>query len=71
MAKGILTFKREECKGCGLCIDVCPKKLLGEDMSYINVKGVHPAMINDPEACIGCGNCAIMCPDAVIKVEKE
>ena len=26
MAK--LTFKTDKCKGCGLCVDVCPKKVL-------------------------------------------
>lgn len=71
MTKGILTFNSEECKGCGVCIEVCPKKLLVEDTYYINIKGVNPAMIANPEECIACANCAIMCPDAVIKVEKE
>ena len=71
MAKAILSFQIEECKGCGICIDVCPKKLLEEDTGYINVKGVHAVKLSKPEECTACANCAIMCPDAIIKVEKE
>jgi 2-oxoglutarate ferredoxin oxidoreductase subunit delta len=71
LAKGILTINTEECKGCGICVTVCPKKLLILDESYINVKGINPCKITDADECIACASCAIMCPDAVIKVEKE
>lgn len=67
MAK--LTIAREICKGCGLCADACPKKLLALSKE-INTKGYHPIAITDQEKCIGCAFCARMCPDAVIKVEK-
>ncbi|MBP3706407.1 MAG: 4Fe-4S binding protein, partial [Clostridia bacterium] len=40
MAK--LTFKTDSCKGCGLCIDACPKKLLQLSQQKINKKGHHP-----------------------------
>ncbi len=58
------------CKGCGLCVEVCPKKLISLDKTVLNVKGYHPAQISDMELCIGCGMCAIMCPDCAISVEK-
>ena len=64
-----LTIARETCKGCGLCADVCPKKLLALSRD-INTRGYHPIDIAEPEKCIGCASCARMCPDAVIKVEK-
>ena len=64
-----LTIARETCKGCGLCADVCPKKILGLSKE-INTKGYHPISIAEQEKCIGCAFCARMCPDAVIKVEK-
>ena len=64
-----LTIAREICKGCGLCADACPKKLLALSKE-INTKGYHPIAITDQESCIGCAFCARMCPDAVIKVEK-
>lgn len=68
MAKGRVEFETARCKGCGLCVSVCPKDVLGMDKETINVKGYSPAMAVRPEECIGCGNCAIMCPDSVISV---
>ncbi len=68
MAK--LTFKTDFCKGCGLCVDACPKKLIRFAPDKINMKGHHPAEITDQAACIGCAFCAQMCPDCVIKVER-
>lgn len=66
-----VTFNKQLCKGCGLCVDSCPKKILVLNKNEINAKGYHPAMITDQEACIACAMCAMMCPDVVIKVEKE
>ena len=40
MAK--LTFKTDKCKGCGLCVDACPKKVLRLSPDKINQKGHHP-----------------------------
>ena len=68
MAK--LTFQTERCKGCGLCINACPKGVLALDATRINSKGHHPITEQHPEACIGCAFCATMCPDCVIQVER-
>ena len=68
MAK--LTFKTDRCKGCGLCVDACPKNLLVLAADKINKKGHHPAELTDEAACVGCAACAMMCPDCVITVEK-
>ena len=68
MAK--LTFRSELCKGCGLCVGACPKKILRLSADRINAKGHHPVEVTDESACIGCASCAIMCPDCIIKVEK-
>ena len=46
-------FNRDKCKGCELCVNACPKKILALD-SNVNVKGYHPAGITDQESCIGC-----------------
>ncbi len=66
-----LTFRTERCKGCGLCVEVCPKKILALDTAALNSKGYHPAVITDQAKCIACAMCATMCPDCVIKVEKD
>ena len=41
MAK--VTFKTDLCKGCGLCVDVCPKQILTIAKDKINKKGHSPA----------------------------
>jgi 2-oxoglutarate ferredoxin oxidoreductase subunit delta len=68
MAK--LTINEDACKGCGLCIRACPKKILKLHTDKLNIKGYHPIMITDEDACIACASCARMCPDMIFTVEK-
>ena len=68
MAK--VTFEKNLCKGCGLCVSACPKHIIALT-GEINAKGYHPAVITEQEKCIACAMCAMMCPDCVIKVEKD
>lgn len=68
MAK--VTFKTDLCKGCGLCVDACPKKILMLDKEKLNAKGHSPAVMTDQSKCIACAFCATMCPDCVITVER-
>jgi 23S rRNA (adenine2503-C2)-methyltransferase len=56
MAK--LTIKTDNCKGCGLCVDACPKNVLRLAPDKINKKGHHPAEAANEAACIGCAFCA-------------
>ena len=67
---GKLVIKEDLCKGCGLCVSVCPKNVLELDMNIINTKGYSPSSAVRPDECIACGNCAITCPDSVISVYK-
>jgi len=68
MAK--VRIHKELCKGCRLCIAVCPKKNLkvGEK---INAKGIFTVVVIDENNCSGCGMCYVMCPDACIEIENE
>lgn len=68
MAK--LTFKTDLCKGCGLCVNACPKGVLAIALDKINVKGYSPVYAKEMDKCIGCAFCATMCPDCIITVEK-
>ncbi len=70
MAKGRVTFNEKYCKGCELCVKVCPVHILAMDNQRINENGYHPAGVVEPDKCIACGSCAIMCPDSVITVER-
>ena len=66
-----VTFNEDLCKGCGLCVEACPKKIISLSAEKLNKKGYHPAQITDQEKCIACAMCATMCPDVVITVEKN
>ena len=68
MAK--VTIKEDTCKGCGLCVTVCPKKILALSTTKFNKKGYSAAECTDETKCIGCAMCAMMCPDVAIKVER-
>ncbi|MDR1650458.1 MAG: 4Fe-4S binding protein [Synergistaceae bacterium] len=52
------------CKGCGLCIGICPKKVLELD-GQVKCEPVRP------EDCIGCRQCENVCPDFAITVKES
>lgn len=60
-------INRDKCKGCLLCISVCPKKALIMDKN-LNRRGIKPIVFNKHSVCAGCGMCVVICPDAVIEV---
>ena len=37
----------DRCKGCGLCVDVCPKHVLELDVAIVNALGYHPVRLTD------------------------
>lgn len=65
MAK--VKIDQERCKGCLLCLSVCPKKSLMVEQK-LNRRGVKPAKFKEGAECIGCAMCAIICPDACIEI---
>ena len=65
----MIKFRKERCKGCGLCVMACPKHILTVS-SKINRSGYPVARIDDMELCTACALCAEMCPDVVITVFK-
>lgn len=71
MAKGLIKFNENRCKGCELCISVCPVKIIKLNDSRINKKGYHPAGISDMDKCTGCASCALICPDGAIHVYRN
>lgn len=71
MLKGTITIDQERCKGCGLCILVCPQHVISLNERFFNAKGFHPAQLNDEVGCTGCSVCAVICPDVAISVFRE
>lgn len=71
MAKKFIIHLNEEiCKGCGICISVCPVNVY-ERGDRISPKGYVITEIRHPGKCIGCKNCELMCPDQVIFIEED
>ena len=63
-----ITINQDKCKGCGLCVEICPRKVLQLDKLKVNPKGYNPASCTDEDQCISCAFCATICPDVVIEV---
>ena len=71
MAKGRIVVDEDLCKGCVLCISVCPKEVLNMADDRFTSKGYHPAELIDPDhECTGCAICSLVCPDAAITVYR-
>ena len=67
--KGLWNVYPGLCKGCGLCIEKCPVKVIewSDKLGFMGTPSVQPRM----EGCIVCGICQTVCPDAAIHVEKK
>jgi 2-oxoglutarate ferredoxin oxidoreductase subunit delta len=55
-------IQREWCKGCGICVALCPTQVLVLDAQ-------SKAVAERLEACIACERCALRCPDLAISIE--
>jgi len=65
-----LSLKRDKCKGCGLCLDVCPQKVLRLSTAF-NRLGCHFVEAPDHSLCTGCKRCVTICPDVVIELHRK
>jgi len=65
-----IEIKNEWCKGCYICVDMCPRKVLEVDESTFT-KGFHPVVVARPEECTACRLCELWCPDLAIAVHTD
>ena len=62
--KAEIKINEKWCKGCEICVQFCPTKVLA-------MKGLK-AVVRDLDACILCMQCEMRCPDFAIEVfERE
>lgn len=70
IAHGVVHVIEERCKGCGFCVEFCPRHLLVLS-SRTSSKGYHPPEVIDDLNCVNCGLCTLLCPDFAIYVEDS
>lgn len=61
--KNVVTLQLDssKCTGCGMCIAVCPHRVLQKEGAKV--------AISDRDACMECGACARNCAFSAITVE--
>ena len=74
--RGTIVVDENHCKGCELCVFVCPKGIITLAKQF-TPRGYHPAQLVDPilvapgGQCTGCLLCSTICPDVAITVYRE
>ncbi len=68
------------CKGCNICVLVCPMKVFGEGKE-VSERGYYPPRVLSPEKCPNfkrktkrnavCEICILSCPDQALYLEEE
>jgi NAD-dependent dihydropyrimidine dehydrogenase PreA subunit len=59
--RGLLRVDTDECKGCGLCVEACPPRVIHLSMK-LNHYGYRSATYAG-SGCTGCGICFMACPE--------
>ena len=59
--RGLLRVDVNECKGCGLCVEACPPKVIGLS-EQLNHYGYRTATYAGA-GCTACGICFMVCPE--------
>jgi 2-oxoglutarate ferredoxin oxidoreductase subunit delta len=65
-----LNLNTAYCKGCGICIEACPKNAIASS-GRIDGKGHVLPQEGDMKRCSGCRLCELVCPDFAIALTED
>jgi len=70
-----LIWSRENCIGCGICADMCPKEAIlyfPAEFKAGRRTSDRPRIDFEPDKCVMCGECVVSCPmrNALIMTEN-
>jgi 2-oxoglutarate ferredoxin oxidoreductase subunit delta len=64
---GYISIDRERCKGCGFCVEYCPREALKMG-SELSSKGYQLAVVETASLCLACGFCELICPEFAVRL---
>jgi len=64
---GQVFIDEERCKGCGYCVEFCPREVL-KMSTELSPKGYNLAVVEDESKCLACGFCEVICPEFAIRI---
>ncbi|MCK4331330.1 MAG: 4Fe-4S binding protein [Dehalococcoidia bacterium] len=67
---GQVFIDEERCKGCGFCVEFCPREVL-KMSTELSPKGYNLAVVEDESKCLACGFCEVICPEFAIRVSTS
>jgi 2-oxoglutarate ferredoxin oxidoreductase subunit delta len=68
-SRGRVILIEERCKGCGFCVEYCPRDVLRMSSAF-NTKGYHTPAVQNESTCVNCHFCEDLCPEfAIFSIE--
>ena len=70
--KAYVTVEKDQCKGCELCIESCPKELLSLSTTFNKLGHLFIQFEDKDNFCKACKACFYACPEpGALAVTKE